>query len=274
MARSRAAATSPVIDPVGGLGVAAGASEATLAIAPDFSRRRNAGYSDPYDTPHRKPSVSLKRFFSSYPCSGWSFSNPRTASSSTTNSLKRQSIYRLDISRCSMPEGSGPVKSGRARPVCTRDRADVVGHVLGADLEGVVVAEHDHRDGIADEDEVDARGVGDPGRRCVVGRDHHEWRRAAFGRGDRGGGHAARGCGRLGHRLTSTVQGSNGSRRQPGEYPARVTPTSRVVVSSAGVAPSVELVALEVVPVALEADLDDVPRDLRVGGFQALELGG
>jgi hypothetical protein len=53
-----------------------------------------------------------------------------------------------------------------------------------------------------------------------------------------------------------------------------VTPTSRVVVTSAGVAPSVELVALEVVPVAVEADLDDVSGELLVGGFQALELGG
>ena len=40
------------------------------------------------------------------------------------------------------------------------DRGRVVGHVVDGHLQRVVVAEHDHGDGIADEDHVDARLVG------------------------------------------------------------------------------------------------------------------
>ena len=43
------------------------------------------------------------------------------------------------------------------------DGGGVVGHVVDGDLEGVVVAEHHHGDGVADEDQVDAGLVGHPG---------------------------------------------------------------------------------------------------------------
>ena len=56
----------------------------------------------------------------------------------------------------------------------TGDRGDVVGHVLGRDLQRVVVSEHDHREGVADEDHVGAGSVDDTRRRRVVRRDHHE----------------------------------------------------------------------------------------------------
>ena len=52
--------------------------------------------------------------------------------------------------------------------------ADVMGHVIGADLERVVVAEHDHGEGVADEDHVDPGAVHDPGARRVVRGDHHQ----------------------------------------------------------------------------------------------------
>ena len=42
-----------------------------------------------------------------------------------------------------------------------RDRADVVRHVVDGDVQRVVVAEHDHRERVADEDHVDARFVDD-----------------------------------------------------------------------------------------------------------------
>ena len=45
------------------------------------------------------------------------------------------------------------------------DRRGVVGHVLDGDLEGVLVAEHGVGDRVADEDQVDPGGVGDPGAR-------------------------------------------------------------------------------------------------------------
>ena len=54
------------------------------------------------------------------------------------------------------------------------DRADVVHHVVDRHLQRVVVAEHDHGDGVADEDHVDPGGVDHAGRRRVVRRDHHE----------------------------------------------------------------------------------------------------
>ena len=49
---------------------------------------------------------------------------------------------------------------------------------------------------------------------------------------------------------------------------------SATVSVAAGVASAVELVALEVVPVAVEADLDDVAGELLVGRVEAFELGG
>ena len=52
--------------------------------------------------------------------------------------------------------------------------ADVAGHVVDGDLEGVVVAEDDHGHRVAHEDDVDAGLVGDAGGGRVVGGDHHQ----------------------------------------------------------------------------------------------------
>ena len=63
---------------------------------------------------------------------------------------------------------------GRGAGQATGDGGGVVGEVVDGDLEGVVVAEHDHGDGVADEDQVDPRLVGHPRAGRVVGGDHHE----------------------------------------------------------------------------------------------------
>jgi hypothetical protein len=70
-------------------------------------------------------------------------------------------------------------------------RGGVVGQVVDGDLERVVVAEHDHGDRVAHEDQVDPGLVGHAGSRGVVGRDHDErlapvarLARADGGRGD------------------------------------------------------------------------------------------
>ena len=54
-------------------------------------------------------------------------------------------------------------------------RCRVMRHIGHRDLQGVVVAEHDHGDGIADQDEIDAGGIGHARTRCVIGGDHHQW---------------------------------------------------------------------------------------------------
>ncbi len=62
------------------------------------------------------------------------------------------------------------------------DRTHVMGHVVGGDLERVVVAEHDHREGVADEDHVDPGAVHHPGARRVVRGDHHQRASRTLGR--------------------------------------------------------------------------------------------
>ena len=54
------------------------------------------------------------------------------------------------------------------------DRRRVVHHVVDRHLQGVVVPEHDHGDGVADENEVGTGLARDASTRCVVRRDHHE----------------------------------------------------------------------------------------------------
>ena len=48
----------------------------------------------------------------------------------------------------------------------------VMDHVFHCDRQGVFIAEHDHAEGIADEQHVDACFVHELGRRIVVGREH------------------------------------------------------------------------------------------------------
>ena len=55
-----------------------------------------------------------------------------------------------------------------------RDRGDMVRHVVDGDPQRVVVAEHDHRERVPDEDHVDPRFVDDARARRVVRGDHDE----------------------------------------------------------------------------------------------------
>ena len=55
-----------------------------------------------------------------------------------------------------------------------RHRGGVVAHVVGRHLEGVVVAEHDHRKAVAHEDEVGAGFARHPRTGRVVGGDHDQ----------------------------------------------------------------------------------------------------
>ena len=50
----------------------------------------------------------------------------------------------------------------------------VMRHVVDGDLEGVVVAEHDHGEGVADQDQVGPTVGHHPGAGGVVGGDHHQ----------------------------------------------------------------------------------------------------
>ena len=61
----------------------------------------------------------------------------------------------------------GPLGAARHRP-------RVVQHLVDADAHGRVVAEHDHAQRVADQDERDAGLVHDAGRGVVVGRDGGE----------------------------------------------------------------------------------------------------
>ena len=54
------------------------------------------------------------------------------------------------------------------------DRARQEDHLVERDRQRRLVAEHHHRGRVADEDQLDARLVRDPGCGCVVGGDHHD----------------------------------------------------------------------------------------------------
>ena len=95
-----------------------------------------------------------------------------------------------------------PTTSGRRAPrVTARVRMIISSSVTG---HGRVVAEHDHRRGVADEDQVDAGLVGDAAGRRVVGGDHHDLVAAPLHLGElgqrelAGGGRAGRGLARAG----------------------------------------------------------------------------
>ncbi|CAB4951672.1 unannotated protein [freshwater metagenome] len=55
----------------------------------------------------------------------------------------------------------------------------VMRHIGHRDLQRVVVAEHDHGDGIANQNQVDTGSIGHPRTGCVVGRDHDQGNVAA-----------------------------------------------------------------------------------------------
>ena len=67
------------------------------SIAPARSSRRSAGYSEPNEIPQSGPSVSDRRFFSSYPWRGCSARRPSTASSNMSVTRYIESIYRSSI---------------------------------------------------------------------------------------------------------------------------------------------------------------------------------
>ncbi len=89
----------------------------------------------------------------------------------------------------------------------------MVGHVVHGDLEGVLVAEDDVGHRVADQDQVDPGGVGDPGSGGVVGGDHHQGcvSVTSFGGADRGHGDRRRAG--LGHVFLQVVPSS--ARRLP-----------------------------------------------------------
>ena len=87
---------------------------------------------------------------------------------------------------------------------------DMVGHVVDRDLERVLVAEDDHGQRVADQDHVDPGGVGDPGRREVVGGHHHQGRPVALAGADVGRARAALAC------RGSTTQSSSPNLHRPG----------------------------------------------------------
>ena len=66
---------------------------------------------------------------------------------------------------------------GRFRP---RHRGRVADHVFHGHLEGVLVAEHDHAERVANKDEVDSRGGGGPGGGSIVRRHHDKRLATAF----------------------------------------------------------------------------------------------
>ena len=184
-----------------------------------------------------------------------------------------------------------------------RDRTGVVRHVVDRDVQRVVVAEHDHRDRVAHEDHVDARGVDRSCRGCVVRGDHHQRCAGALARDDIGRAERASGSlTRVGHRLSSTVQGTHGSRRRQDSTstsavgsvlaasmvrsPARLRATASIPAAPTVPAPTapppqgwarpvptaVELAPGQEVPPAVGAHLDHVAGELVVRGAEALEL--
>ena len=69
---------------------------------------------------------------------------------------------------------AGALAGGHPRRQAPGDGGGVVGHVVDGDLEGVVVAEHDHGEGVADQDQVGPAVGHHPGAGGVVGGDHHQ----------------------------------------------------------------------------------------------------
>ena len=80
--------------------------------------------------------------------------------------------------------GMSPTMSARGAP--RDDGARVVEHVVDGDAERVGIAEDDHAEGVADEDDVGAGGVGDLRAGIVVGGDHADALRRPSSRGRRG----------------------------------------------------------------------------------------
>ena len=63
--RTRAAARSPLSEPVATIPLTTVSGASAASMAPERSRRRSAGYSEPNEIPQSGPSVSERRFFSS-----------------------------------------------------------------------------------------------------------------------------------------------------------------------------------------------------------------
>src|SRR5579875_1933292 len=90
----------------------------------------------------------------------------------------------------------GHVSDDHAGDLCTGHCSNVAFHIVDRDLQGVLVAEHVVRDGIANEHYVDSGLVDDASAWLVIGGDHHDRRSTvtAFASGerrnrDRFGGH-------------------------------------------------------------------------------------
>ena len=70
------------------------------------------------------------------------------------------------------------ITSGRRAPRVTARVSTSISSIVTGTVE--LVAEHDHRRGVADEDQVDAGGVGEAAAGRVVGGDHHDLLAARF----------------------------------------------------------------------------------------------
>ena len=79
-------------------------------------------------------------------------------------------------------------------PRAARGGAREDDHVLHRGRDGRVVPEHGHGGGVADEDEVDARGIGEPAARVVVGGHHDDLLAASLHLGEVGERQLARWC--------------------------------------------------------------------------------
>jgi hypothetical protein len=89
---------------------------------------------------------------------------------------------RLLVGDVVAPEGE---VADNERPLRrTRDGACQEQHLVHGRGDGAVVTEHDHRGGVADEDEIDARVLGEPRPRRVVRGDHDDLLAVALHRGE------------------------------------------------------------------------------------------
>ena len=118
---------------------------------------------------------------------------PRSSLTASTPRLLDEALGVLDrllVGALVGAEGHVADQQRRLQPAA--DGAGHHQHLVHADRGGRVVAEDDHRGGVADQDDVDAGLLGDLGRGIVVGGDHHDRLAVALHLRDPREGHRAR----------------------------------------------------------------------------------
>ena len=93
--------------------------------------------------------------------------------SSGSNQAGRVTQRVLDTHVVTHPRQIANNERIRAHP---GDCGDVMHHVVDRHLQRVVISEHHHGDGVANQKQVDAGVVGNASRRRVIRRDHHQRR--------------------------------------------------------------------------------------------------